>query len=129
MTQRHIRHGQGAVRPYVYCYADTIELVHKAFGAQEVERVPMGSGFHIEARIGDSMIVLEVGEPAPAGATRASIYVYVDDVDQSFSTALKLGAVAISQPEDKPYQERGAGISDRFGNTWWIATYIGGVSR
>jgi PhnB protein len=28
-------------------------------------------------------------------------------------------------PADKPYQERGAGVKDSFGNTWWFATYTG----
>jgi PhnB protein len=33
--------------------------------------------------------------------------------------------VSIAAPEDKPYQERQAGVRDSFGNVWWISTYRG----
>jgi PhnB protein len=39
--------------------------------------------------------------------------------------ALSAGATSVAAPENKPYQERAAGIKDSFGNTWWIATYTG----
>ena len=128
MKQSHIRHGFGSVRPYVYGQLDTIQLIREAFDARELERVPGPSGFHIEAQIGDSMIVLEAAEPPPRGAIPSSIYVYVPDVDRSFAKALELGALEISRPEQKPYQERAAGVKDRYGNTWWIATYTGLIS-
>jgi PhnB protein len=31
----------------------------------------------------------------------------------------------VAEPTDKPYQERNAGVKDRFGNIWWMATYTG----
>lgn len=123
--KRHVRHGIGCVRPYLYGNTDLPELVKQAFGAEELERVEMGSeSFHIEARIGDSVVVLETG-PVPRGvdATRASVYVYVEDVDAAYKKALECGATAIKEPEDKPYDERAAGVKDSFGNTWWISTY------
>ena len=39
--------------------------------------------------------------------------------------AMAAGATSVAAPEDKPYQERAAGIKDSFGNTWYIATYTG----
>jgi PhnB protein len=71
------------------------------------------------------MIVLEASDSPVAGATVSSIYVYVPDVDQAFEKALEAGATSVGEPENKPYQERGAGVRDLFGNTWWIATYTG----
>ena len=125
MSTKHIRHGIGSVRPYLYGRLDLPDLLKKAFGAAELERVPVGGdkGFHIETKIGDSIVVLEVGDPPHAGGTRASIYVYVEDVDAAYKRALEAGATSVGAPSDKPYQERSAGIKDSYGNTWYIATY------
>ena len=122
---KHVRHGRGAVRPYIYARLDTIELIRNAFRATELERLEAKNGFHIEASIGDSMIVLEAADPPVAGGSISSIYVYVPDVDQAFKKALESGATSVSEPQDKPYRERGAGVRDGYGNTWWIATYTG----
>jgi PhnB protein len=124
--QKHIRHGIGSVRPYLYGRLDLPILLRQAFGAEELERLPVGDkGFHIETKIGDSMVVLEVGEPPHPGGTPASIYVYVEDVDTAYRNAIAAGATSVSAPSDKPYQERSAGIEDSYGNTWYIATYKG----
>ena len=122
--QKHIRHGIGSVRPYLYGRLDLPALLKQAFGAEELERLPVGNkGFHVETKIGDSMVVLEIGDPPHPHGTRASVYVYVEDVDTAYKNALGAGAKSISAPSDKPYQERGAGIEDSYGNTWYIATY------
>jgi PhnB protein len=122
---KHIRHGVGSVRPYLYGRLDMLELVKRAFGAVELEHLPVGKGAHVEAKIGDSMIVMEVSDPPHPGGMPASIYVYIDDVDAAYQRALAAGATSVAAPEDKPYQERAAGVKDSFGNTWWIATYTG----
>jgi PhnB protein len=124
---KHILYGRGSVRPYLYGKLDLPDFVREVFGAKEIERIRSGSGFHIEAQIGDSMIVIEAGESFPPGAkvTQNSTYVYVADVDAAYQRALKMGATSIAPPEDKPYKERGCGVKDSFGNTWWIATYTG----
>jgi PhnB protein len=125
-AENHIRHGIGAVRPYLYGNPGLPDFVKRAFGAVELERIENEAGAHVEARIGDSVIVIESGEfPPTAEPTRASIYVYVEDVDAAYRRALEAGAIAVAAPEDKPYEERGAGVRDSFGNTWWIATYRG----
>jgi PhnB protein len=123
---KHIRHGVGSVRPYLYGRLDMLELVKRAFGAVELERLEAGKGgLHIEAKIGDSMIVMEVSDPPHPGGKPASIYVYIDDVDAAYQRALAAGATSVAAPEDKPYEERAAGVKDSFGNIWWIATYTG----
>jgi PhnB protein len=48
----------------------------------------------------------------------------VDDVDAAYERAVEAGAQSLAEPEDKPYDERSAGVKDSFGNTWWIATYV-----
>ena len=125
---KHIRHGKGSVRPYIYGKLDLPDFVREVFGAKEVERLayPKG-GFHIEAQIGDSVNVIEAAEsfPPTSGATKNSIYVYVENIDAAYKRALEMGAVSIAAPEDKPYQERACGVRDSFGNAWYISTYVG----
>ena len=125
---KHVRNGKGSVRPYIYGNLDLPDFVREVFGAKELERhtFPNG-GHHIEAEIGDSMIVIEAAKsfPAGSGVTKNSIYVYVDNVDGAYTRAMEMGAASISAPEQKPYQERQGGVKDSFGNTWWISTYTG----
>ena len=125
-NKSHIRHGAGSVRPYLYGRLDMLELVKRAFGAVDLERLETrNNGFHVEAQIGDSIIVMEACDPPHPSGKPASIYVYVEDVDAAYQRALEAGATSIAAPENKPYQERAAGVMDSFGNTWWIATYTG----
>jgi len=79
--------------------------------------------FHIESQIGDSVVVLETGDPPHSSATLGSVYVYVEDVDAAYRRALECSATSLAEPEDKPYEERAAGVKDSFGNTSWISTY------
>jgi PhnB protein len=122
---RHIRHGRGAVRPYLFGYPDLEDLLVKAFGASIVEKLASAGGHHIECVIGDSTLVLEVADSPHASGTPASIYVYVPDVDDAFARAVACGASVVEEPVDKPYEERSAGVRDRYGNTWWVSTYTG----
>ena len=122
---RYIRHGRGTVRPYLFGYPDLEDLLVKAFGAEVVEKLASGPGHHVECVIGDSTVVLETSDPPHAVGTPASVYVYVPDVDAAFERALECGVTVVEKPIDKPYEERSAGIKDRYGNTWWISTYTG----
>jgi PhnB protein len=120
----HVRHGFGAARPYVYGPLSILDFVKDVFGAVELERHAFSeTAFHVEWRVGDGVIVVEASDPPHETATRNSILVYVPDVDAAFQRALDKGASAVEAPVDKPYQERSAGVRDRFGNTWWISTY------
>jgi len=124
MSKNHIRHRFGAVRPYLYGHPDLLEMVKHAFGAVELERFEFGPNeHHIEVQVGDSVIVLELMPEPPATATRASIYVYLWDVDDAYRRALEKGTTSVQAPQDKPYSERQAGVKDSFGNIWWISTY------
>ena len=126
-SKQHIRHGSGAVRPYLYGAYDLPAFLEKVFGAREVERheSPERRAAHVELVIGDSAVMVEAGElPAEHSPTSASVYVYVEDVDAAYRRAMEAGAEKIAEPEDKPYGERGCGFR-AYGNTWWVATYLG----
>jgi PhnB protein len=122
----YIRHGMGAVRPYVYGTLDLLDFVSQVFSSAELERSEIGpDAIRAEIMIGDSAVVLDLSDPPHASAAPSSILVYVPDVDATYELALEAGAVSLAEPADKPYDERSAGVKDSFGNTWWISTYTG----
>jgi PhnB protein len=108
--------------------ADTlIDFLKQAFGAEEVDvhrSQASGPVTHAMIRLGDT--ILEMGEahgpyrPMPTG-----LHFYVTDVDATYHRALKAGATSISAPADQPYGERGAGVRDPAGNSWFLATPLG----
>ncbi len=121
----HIRNGVGAVRPYIFGPHSLLPFLQKTFSADVVERFPDGG--EVELRIADSAVAVALGNDFPEGvATRASVYVYVEDADATYELALSNGATPVSPPEDKPYRERAGGVRDEFGNVWYISTYLGG---
>jgi PhnB protein len=102
-----------------------ITFLKRAFGAQELGKYasPDGVVHHAEIRVGDS--VVEMGEthgkylPMPT-----MFYLYVPDCDTVYQRALAAGAKSIQEPADQPYGDRTSGVTDSFGNTWYIATHI-----
>lgn len=58
------------------------------------------------------------------GAKPASLYLYVPDCDATYASAMAAGATSIMEPEDQFYGDRGAGVTDPFGNIWFIGTHI-----
>jgi uncharacterized glyoxalase superfamily protein PhnB len=122
----HIPQGLRAVNSFLHVTgADTlIEFLKKAFDAEEVavDRENAGSPIrHAMVRFGDS--ILEMSEahdqygPMPTG-----LHFYVPDVDAVYERAIRAGARSISAPADHPYGERGAGVTDPAGNSWFVAT-------
>lgn len=120
----HVRHGFGAVRPYLHGPAGLSGFLGQVFGARELERHEFGpESAHVELAVGDSVVVVEAGElPAEVEPWMGTVYVYVPDVDAAYARALELGAESVAEPTDKPYGERQAGFTDAGGNQWWIAT-------
>jgi PhnB protein len=126
---RYVREGFHSLTPYLHprSAAKTIDFLKQAFDAEEIARYadPSGRVMHAEVRIGDSM--LEMGEahgpyqPVPTG-----IYLYVADADATYAKALAAGATSVQLPADQPYGDRNAFVTDPFGTTWYIATYLKG---
>lgn len=122
----HIPEGLRTVNSYLHPVdaAGLIEFLKQAFDAEEVHvyREPAGGAVaHAQIRLGDT--ILEMGQaqgpyrPMPTG-----LHFYVPDVDAVYRQALKAGAISISPPADQPYGERGAGVRDPEGNSWFLAT-------
>jgi PhnB protein len=78
---------------------------------------------HAEIKIGDSLVM--IGQAGGQWKPRnAALYLWVDDVDATYSKALEAGATSDSEPEDKPYGHRNAGVIDQNGITWWIGAPV-----
>jgi len=111
---------------------EAIEFYRKAFGAEEVARMPGpgGSVMHAEIRIGDSPIMLndefpEHGARGPKtiGGTPVSIHLYVNDVDALFDRAVKAGAKVTMPIADMFWGDRFGKLEDPFGHQWSLATH------
>ena len=106
-----------------------ISFLKRAFGAQELSKYasPDGVVHHAEIRVGDS--VVEMGEAhGPYQPMQSMFYVYVPDCDAVYRRALAAGAKSIQEPADQPYGDRNSGVTDPFGNQWWIATHVKDVA-
>ena len=139
MPVKAIPDGYNSLTPYLVCKgaAKAIEFYAKAFGAQEVVRMPGPNGqvMHAEVKIGDSILMLsdenpERGHMSPGsiGGTAVSIMFYTDDVDAVFKGAVGLGATAEMPPADMFWGDRMGNLVDPFGHKWAIATHKEDVS-
>ena len=117
------------VTPYfvVQGATDLIDFLKATFGANELARFarPDGSIMHAAVAIGDSII--EMGDSSPQYKSLAfGIHIYVDDCDAVHRRALAAGAISLHEPMDQEYGERSSAVKDRFGNHWYIATWLEG---
>ena len=130
--------GYHSVTPYLICdgAARAIEFYARAFGANELFRLPMGDKVgHAEIMIGDSHVMLadehpQMGYRGPqAGApTSSSLMVYVPDVDATFAKAIAAGATEQRAVADQFYGDRSGTLKDPFGHVWTISTHVEDVT-
>ena len=134
-----VEEGMHTVTPHLVCAgaADAIEFYKKAFGAEEMMRLPMPNGKlgHAMLRIGDSPIMLadefpEWDSPAPTTlkGTPVTIHLSVPDVDQAFRRAVEAGATVKMELADMFWGDRYGVVEDPFGHRWSLATHIRDVS-
>jgi PhnB protein len=99
-----------------------MEFMKNAFGAVELSRfAPENLVVHAVMRIGNSLI--EMGEGAGEWKPKpAHVHLFVSDADAVYARALKAGATVLYPIADQPYGERSGGVTDPFGNQWFIAT-------
>ena len=99
-----------------------IDFLKSAFNATEIGiyKLPDGKLMHAILRVGDGALEMGEGEGAPS-----AFYLYVPNADEAHEQAVKAGAKMLYPPADQPYGDRVGGVEDAFGNTWYIATYLG----
>jgi PhnB protein len=127
-SSKGVRPGFHTITPYLIV-ADApavVEFAKQAFGATEVSRnFGSAGGYHCEAQIGDSMLMIGGGGEGSAWkgiAMPTSLHIYVPDVDEAYRRALDGGAVSLYAPMDQPYGDRDCGMRDAGGNLWFIAS-------
>ena len=123
--------GYHSVTPYLIGKpaAKVLDFVKEVFDAKETFRMPAPDGTigHAEFRIGDSNLMISDGgaEWAPMPC---SLYVYVENIDETYKRALKAGATSIKEPANQFYGDRTASVKDIAGNIWGIGTHIEDVA-
>jgi PhnB protein len=135
MPAKAIPEGYHSITPYLAVddASGAIEFYKKAFGAKERLRMPTPDGkvAHAEVEIGDSLIMLSdpfdqarTKTPKKTGATTVGIFLYSEDVDETYKQALDAGATSASEPEDMFWGDRFASVTDPYGHSWQIATHV-----
>lgn len=112
--------------------AKAIEFYKRAFGAEEVARLPMGDKIgHAEIRIGDTQLMLsdewpDMGSlgPKSRGGATSSFVIYVPDADAAFRRAIDAGATEERPVTDQFWGDRMGTVVDPFGHRWSLGTHI-----
>jgi uncharacterized glyoxalase superfamily protein PhnB len=102
-----------------------IEFTEKAFGGIVKEKHVNDDQtiMHAQITIGVSVIMFSEarGEWKPIPG---SLFIYVEDADESFKKAKDAGATVVMEPADQEYG-RACGVKDPCDNTWWITSVKG----
>ena len=113
--------------------AKAIDFYTRAFGAEELVRMPGPEGklMHAEIKIGDSILMisdefLEWGAKGPEaiGGSPVTINLYVEDSDAVFNRAVEAGATVRMPLADQFWGDRYGQLVDPFGHVWSVATHI-----
>jgi uncharacterized glyoxalase superfamily protein PhnB len=102
-----------------------IDFLAAAFGAQVIMRhdAPDGTVRHARVGIGNSIVMVSEARDEYK-ATPPGIYMYVENADEMYERAIRAGATSLYPIADMPYGDRMGGVTDPFGNEWYIATHF-----
>ncbi|MGB2624669.1 MAG: VOC family protein [Candidatus Acidiferrum sp.] len=120
--------GIRAVQPFLHLHdAHTfIPFVEVAFGAKATGVAKSSEGLVLHATIDIAGATFEIDEAhGEFQPTPFYLHVYVPDTDALYAQAVAAGAKSVTPPYTAPYGERSATVTDPFGNTWFLATYLG----
>jgi PhnB protein len=133
-----IPEGYSSLTPYlIFEDAESaMDFYTKAFGAQELFRMPMGDRIaHAEMQIGNARIMLadeapqrDIYGPKHHNGSPISLIFYVDDVDAVAKKAIATGAKVLQPVKDQFYGDRSGTFLDPFGYKWTIGTHVEDVS-
>jgi PhnB protein len=120
--------GIPTIQPYLHLREahNIIPFLETVFGAEVlgIHKSPEGVVHHATIRIGNATLEIDEAhdefQPKPC-----HLHVYVPDTDAAYARALRTGATSVEEPQDKPYGDRSAGVKDAWGNSWFIANYLG----
>jgi PhnB protein len=130
--------GHEGLIPHLVCTpaAAAIDFYKKAFGAEEVHRMPGPDGriMHAALRIDGKHLFLaddfaeycngKKSSPTALGGTPVVIHRYVKDCDAAIERAQKAGGTVTMPATDMFWGDRYGQIKDPFGHMWAFATHI-----
>jgi PhnB protein len=138
---RPIPEGFHSITPHITVHdcAGAIDFYKKAFGAEELGRMPVPNSdklMHAMIRIGDS-IVMMVDEfpdmkclgPRTIGGSPVTLHFYVNDVDAAFARAVSAGCTVTMQLADMFWGDRYGTLVDPYGHHWSLASHIKDMSE
>jgi PhnB protein len=129
--------------PHLVCdpCSEAIAFYKKAFGAEEIHRMPAPDGrkiMHAAIRIGKSIIFLvddfpefcagKSSSPKALEGTPVSLHHYVQNCDAAIKRAQDAGATVVMPAQDMFWGDRYGVVTDPFGHKWAFATHINDLS-
>ncbi|ULE35362.1 VOC family protein [Mycobacterium sp. IDR2000157661] len=121
--------------------AAAIDFYVKAFGAEELGRVPAPDGkrlFHAALRINGAMVMLnddfpemndgKSATPEALGGSPVTVHLTVADVDEKFQRAIDAGATVVMPLDDMFWGDRYGELRDPFGHLWSMGQPVREVS-
>ncbi len=135
-TVKPIPEGFHTITPHLVVRnaSEAIEFYKKAFGAEEIMRMPGPDGndiMHSEIKIGNSMLMI-VDEmrgmenwlsPQKLNGTTVALALFVEDADKLFQRAVDAGANVTMPMMDAFWGDRYGKVTDPYGHQWEICTH------
>ena len=129
--------GREGLIPHLVCSPceKAIEFYKRAFGAEELSRMPSPDGriIHAEMLIGGSPVFLVDDFPEYCGGnsstaialkgTPVTIHRYVPNCDAAIKRAQDAGATVVMPAADMFWGDRYGAVVDPFGNKWSFGTH------
>jgi len=117
--------GHQTIMPYLILKgaAQFIDFSKKVFDAKDSNEQVLrddGTVQHAEIILNDSTIMV-TDEIKDWPQQNANLFVYVPDADETYKKALENGATSLMELSDQDYG-RTCGVTDPFGNIWWITS-------
>ncbi len=103
----------------------------KSLGATNVQIMEGDNGWvmHGMMKLGDSIVFFNdeaefMPRKAPTGPGSIAFYIYVEDVDAAYKTAVNNGMTGVYAPETMFWGDRTAVVTDPFHYTWTFSTQV-----
>jgi uncharacterized glyoxalase superfamily protein PhnB len=138
-TVQAIPPGHENLIPHLVCdrCSEAIEFYKKAFGAEEIHRLPAPDGrriMHAAIRIGKSFVFLaddfpefcggKSQSPSALKGTPVSMHHYVENCDAAIKRAEDAGATVLMPAQDMFWGDRYGVVIDPYGHKWTFGTHI-----
>ena len=118
--------------PHIVCAgaADAIDFYKRAFGAEELMRVPGEDGklMHAALSIDGAMLMLVdenrewgIQSPLSLGGSPVTLHLSVPDADAAIARAEAAGATVVMAAHDAFWGDRYGLVKDPFGHSWSVA--------